>query len=121
MSQSKGVAKMFSVLVLGASTVLHASEPPPPSEAAPPETGDQPTSLPTHTRPSPEADQPATMPAAQKNEHCQLEFTFNRYDRERVQSITTCLDGKNDEEIMKLINDAKKQTCSSPFCGCWLG
>ena len=53
--------------------------------------------------------------------HCQLEFTFNKYSRDGVNSARTCLDGKKDAEILKVIEEAKTQTCQSPFCGCWLG
>ena len=53
--------------------------------------------------------------------HCQLEFTFNKYSRDGVNSSRTCLDGKKDAEILKIIEEAKTQTCQSPFCGCWLG
>ena len=122
MANGHRVAKMFGVLVLGAGAIVQASEPTTPEASAKSGPGEQPTTMPT-TQPQTKepAKQPTTMPAAKPPEHCQLEFTFNRYDRERVQSIKTCLDGKSDEEIMKIINDAKNQTCASPFCGCWLG
>ena len=54
-------------------------------------------------------------------EFCQVELTLNKYDRSGVTPIKTCLDGKSSEEILKLVEKAKKQTCQSPFCGCWLG
>ncbi len=121
MSSGQKVGKMFGVLVLGAGAILHSVDPASAQEKTNVGPGDQPTSAPTKATPKAPSSQPTTMPAVKEPEHCQLEFTFNRYDRERVQSIKTCLDGKSDEEVMKIINDAKNQTCASPFCGCWLG
>ena len=53
--------------------------------------------------------------------YCQLEVTQYKYDRDSVERVQVCVDEKSDEEILKLIKEAKKQACMSPFCGCWLG
>jgi hypothetical protein len=52
---------------------------------------------------------------------CQLEFTLYLYNRDGVEAEKTCLDEKDDEEILSIIKEAKTQTCNTPFCGCWLG
>ena len=57
------------------------------------------------------------------NTICQIDFTLHTYNRDGVSESqkTTCLDDKSDAEILSIIKEAKKQTCDSPFCGCWLG
>ena len=138
MSNHTRVSKMFGALVLGGSLLVHSS----PTEADPPKPS-SPSPTPTKSM-NPEKDPPSTRglkaPLAQlKNQQtalpppsdqriqrpkndCQLEFTHYKYKRDdKIESVSTCLDEKNDEEILKIIKEAKKQTCRSPFCGCWLG
>ena len=119
MKHSRTTAKMFGVLVLGAAAIAEANEPKPPvdQDAQPPTS--QPSTADAQT--AKPIIPPATSPQTKRDEHCQLEFTLNRYSREGVEHIKTCLDGKTQAEILKVIDDAKKQTCGSPFCGCWLG
>ena len=113
MSQTAKISKMFGALVLGGGVLLASN-----SEATPPaESNDD--------SPAKESTQeaPPKTETVQKEEDpiCQLGFTLTTYDRERVIPTKTCLDGKSDEEILKIINEAKKKTCQPPFCGCWLG
>ena len=56
-------------------------------------------------------------------EHCQLELSMNAYDSNGVRESTNtrCLDEKTDEEIRAVIQEARNETCETPFCGCWLG
>ena len=118
---------MFGVLVFGGSMLVHAEEPPKtptnsddagvpgaPSatESAKPAESQQPA-IPSKKTEARSPTQPATR--------CQLEFTLNKYSQGGVKHIKTCFDGKSDAEILKMIEEAKKQTCRSPFCGCWLG
>lgn len=119
MKHSRTTAKMFSVLVLGAATMAEANEPKPSAD----QDAQRPTSQPSNAdaQTANPISPPATRPQTKRDEHCQLEFTLNRYSREGVEHIKTCLDGKTEAEILKVIDDAKKQTCGSPFCGCWLG
>jgi len=72
---------------------------------------------------SDQAKRPPTQDQTQTNPHCQLNFTLHKYDRDGVSNFntTTCLDDKSDAEILSIIKEAKKQTCNTPFCGCWLG
>ena len=66
--------------------------------------------------------EPLTEPQARPSvTNCQMEFTLYKYDRESIEPVHTCLDEKTNEEILKIIEESKKQTCMSPFCGCWLG
>ena len=116
MANGNHIAKLFGVLVLGSSVLLHAAEPgdapqvpkPGPDESAKPTPGDRVQPTPT------KAKKPV-------NKYCQIELTLNRYDRNSVQKVTTCLDGKTNAEILKTVEEAKNETCQSPFCGCWLG
>ena len=121
MAAGNQAAKLFGALVLGGGMLVHAAEPQEQTKDAKTGPGDQakpvpaPTSKPTTKR----GDRPK---AKTQNKFCQIELTLNKFDRGGNKSpITTCIDGKTDAEILKLVEDAKKQTCSSPFCGCWLG
>ena len=107
MSQNTKIAKMFGALVLGSGVMLSAS-----TNATPPEKPD--------TKPPSREATPEKPP---ENPYCQLEFTLLQYEKDNAPPIPskTCLDGKSDAEILKIINEAKKKTCQSPFCGCWLG
>ena len=105
MSNGSSISKMFGALVLGGGMLVTTT-----SLATPP--GDSP------------ADTPADSKRESKkkdNEFCQLEFTLYEYDRDGAVETKTCLDEKSDKEILEIINKAKKKTCASPFCGCWLG
>tara|TARA_B100000683_G_scaffold267744_1_gene301897 strand:+ start:727 stop:1074 length:348 start_codon:yes stop_codon:yes gene_type:complete len=115
MSQSSNISKMFGALVLGGGVLLSNN-----GKATPPET--QETKTPT-TQPAPQKEETKKEKPTEVNEFCQLEFTHIQYNEEgRAKTLTkTCLDEKKDEEILKIIKDAQKNTCMSPFCGCWLG
>ena len=58
---------------------------------------------------------------------CQVSMVQKDYNgnfggqKEDLVVKTVCLDGKSDEEVLEIVNDAKEQSCFSPFCGCWLG
>ena len=136
-NQSK-ISKMFGALVLGgcihqstpADSTQTASNPAEKSEAKSevsevksevknPEQGIEPAPR-----------EPDATKQAAPEDHCQLEFNLNRYkqfntmeggDENSVERIRTCLDEITVEEILKIIQDAKAQTCKTPFCGCWLG
>ena len=116
MSQSSNISKMFGALVLGGGVLLSSS-----GEATPPA---KKTPEPATKETTPEKNT-ANDKKNEENEFCQLEFTHIQYDGEgRTQTKTltkTCLDEKKDEEILKIIKEAQKNTCMSPFCGCWLG
>jgi len=124
MADGNQIAKLFGVLVLGSSFLLHAAEP----GDAPkqPNTGPDDSAKPTPgetAKSAPGERTPPTPPKAKQpvNKFCQIALTLNQYDRKSVQKVTTCLDGKTNAEILKAVEDAKKETCRSPFCGCWLG
>ena len=55
--------------------------------------------------------------------HCQMEFTFYTYNSDgvAVAADKKCLDEKEDETILKIIQESKEEACNTPFCGCWLG
>ena len=117
MSQSSSIGKMFGALVLGGGVLLSNN-----GEANPPATESK---EPTTKEPAPQKEESTQEQKPVENEFCQLEFTHIQYDGEgRTQTKTltkTCLDDKKDEEILKIIKEAQKKTCMSPFCGCWLG
>ena len=137
MPTRRRVSKMFGALVLGGSLVAQAQESPKPSSNTPkqpsatkpgqvgPIAPDKPA---TTLAPSPSSvpspvpsTTPHVRPPPKPKTYCQLEFTLNQYERDGVKHVKTCLDGKSHAEILKVIEDAKKSTCASPFCGCWLG
>ncbi|MEE2786960.1 MAG: hypothetical protein VX589_06440 [Myxococcota bacterium] len=139
MASRRRVAKMFGALVLGGSMLARAEEPPTqteptraPSPAAEPARPGPPASTEQTAKPAP-APRPSPAPAPPSSSppetstpsagqtYCQLELTHNQYDRARVKTVKTCLDGKTDAEILKVIKEAQMKTCQSPFCGCWLG
>ena len=106
MSNGSSISKMFGALVLGGGMLVTTT-----SLATPP--GDSPADTP--------ADSKRESKKKKDNEFCQLEFTLYEYDRDGAVETKTCLDEKSDKEILEIINKAKKKTCASPFCGCWLG
>ena len=117
MSPSSNIGKMFGALVLGGGVLLSSN-----GEATPPATkNDSPTTKET----APTQQDSEKSKKTSENEFCQLEFTHIQYSgegRTLCKTLnTTCLDEKTDEEILKIIKEAQKNTCSSPFCGCWLG
>lgn len=118
---------MFGALVLGGGILVQpgcagadpvqkkpapdpsAEQPAPVQPAVPPA---QPTSAPT-------ADTAAANP---DNAYCQIELTLHKYKRDGVvESVKSCMDGKTNAEVLEALEAAKKQTCGTPFCGCWLG
>ena len=117
MSQSSNIRKMFGALVLGGGVLLSNN-----GEANPPATKDP---VPESKETAPQQKEPTTDTQPEENEFCQLEFTHIQYTgegRTSKKTLTkTCLDEKKDEEILKIIKEAQKNTCMSPFCGCWLG
>ena len=117
MSQSSNIGKMFGALVLGGGMLLSGN-----GEANPPEKD---STTPATKEAAPQKEESTQDKKPEENEFCQLEFTHIQYDGEgRTQTKTltkTCLDDKKDEEILKIIKEAQKKTCMSPFCGCWLG
>ena len=116
MANGNQIAKLFGVLVLGSSVLLQAAEP---GEAPKqPNTGPDESATPT---PGDRAQPTPPKVKEPVNKFCQIALTLNKYDRNSVQKVTTCLDGKTNAEILKTVEDAKKETCRSPFCGCWLG
>ena len=130
---------MFGALVLGGGLLVNNAKADPDTDSSPktdnpktPEKNDtEKQPLPTTekedstTRSPTTEDRPADpRPVVETKppiENCQLTFTLYKYDRESAEPVHTCLDNKTDEEILKVIGEAKKQTCMSPFCGCWLG
>jgi len=116
MSQSSNISKMFGALVLGGGVLLSSS-----GEATPPATKNPEPAAKETTPEKKSTDDKKNK----ENEFCQLEFTHIQYNgegRTLTKTLTkTCLDEKKDEEILKIIKDAQKNTCMSPFCGCWLG
>ena len=127
---------MFGALVLGGSMLIQ----PPDAEAEPEsqepssqpdeQTSKTPQKPPVQAKSIPASPPPARLKmtktdqprkAKKPEQHCQMEFTLHKYSRDGVELIPTCLDDKSDAEILKVIHEAKKQTCMSPFCGCWLG
>ena len=117
MSTSSNISKMFGALVLGGGVLLSNN-----GEATPPATKNPEA---TNKEVSPTPKESTEDKKNEENEFCQLEFTHIQYEGEGAnQSKTltkTCLDEKKDEEILKIIKEAQKNTCMSPFCGCWLG
>ena len=117
MSQSSNISKMFGALVLGGGVLLSSN-----GEANPPATKG---TEPAKTEPAPTKEDAEQNKKTEENEFCQLEFTHIQYNgegRTLTKTLTkTCLDEKKDEEILKIIKEAQKNTCMSPFCGCWLG
>ena len=117
MSTSSNISKMFGALVLGGGVLLSSN-----GEANPPATQ---SSTPTTKEPSSPKKESEQDNKPEENQFCQLEFTHIQYDgegRTLTKTLTkTCLDEKKDEEILKIIKEAQKNTCMSPFCGCWLG
>jgi len=55
--------------------------------------------------------------------HCQMELVSKSYDMlgELQGSSVTCIDKIDDEMVALLIKEARKKSCATPFCGCWLG
>ena len=110
MSQTSTMTKMFGALVWGSGMILAGN-----TDASPPEKKEEPVSKEVQPKESSE------RAVEKEEEFCQLEFTHIQYSREGELPTKTCLDEKTDKEILKLINEAKKKTCMTPFCGCWLG
>lgn len=111
MSQTSTMTKMFGALVLGSGVILAGN-----SQAEPPKKKEEPISK--EAKP---VESKERAPATEEKDFCQLEFTHIQYSREGETPTKTCLDEKTDKEILEIINEAKKNTCMSPFCGCWLG
>jgi hypothetical protein len=131
MANKSKISKMFGALVLGGcfhqSNPANSGEPEADTTEAKPAIQDptQPTSE-NPSRPNQDKSPEEAAPA----DYCQLEFNLNKYARFNEpgaeegkvdERVRTCLDDKPDEEILKIIKEAKTQTCNSPFCGCWLG
>ena len=132
MTTHSRISKMFGALVLGGC--FHQSRPANSSgpEAGPVEAAESKTveqKAENAGRQASENSKTSDAAEAPPEDYCQLEFNLNKYARSSdpaaeeggVEKIRTCLDEKSDEEILKIIQDAKSQTCNSPFCGCWLG
>ena len=118
-NQSK-ISKMFGALVLGGGMLVTA----PNSSADPVVDPDKTTEKNNPEETRERLNKPIQDQSIEKNrpaDNCQLEFTLYKYHRDGVDPIKTCLDDKDDEEILKIIKEAKTKTCSTPFCGCWLG
>ena len=133
------LSKMFNVLVLGSSALIHTC----PVEADPiPNQRNKKKQTKISTRKNkqnqkvihakthkPVAAQPRQLQQPQArvinhNEpHCQIEVTLHEYnDKGHSQSQTKiCLDQKSESEIIEFIKESRKNTCQTPFCGCWLG
>ena len=132
MANSSSISKMFGALVLGGcmhqGTPANADS----DQNATKTTASTPATENTDSTVVDEAA-PATSDSSEARppeDYCQLKFTHHKYTRfnapgatlrNKVESVITCLDEKSEEEILKIINAAKKQTCETPFCGCWLG
>jgi hypothetical protein len=123
MRNKSKISKMFGALVLGGgilvtstSSAADPAEIPEPTKNKPSEETKESTKEPLHT-PRPEKHLEKDAPA----DHCQLEFTLYKYNRDGAEAVKTCLDDKKDEEILNIIKEAKTKTCDTPFCGCWLG
>ncbi|MCB0366956.1 MAG: hypothetical protein H6624_02590 [Bdellovibrionaceae bacterium] len=57
-----------------------------------------------------------------EEEICQVAVVQKKYALNRpVQVTTVCIDQKSDEEAIQLIQEMRKESCYTPFCGCWLG
>ena len=136
MPNRRRVSKMFGALVLGGGLIAQAQAlPNPPSNTPKQPPATTPDNMKTVAPDAPTKRAPGTAsktnpvpskipdvrPPPGPKTYCQLEFTLNQYDRDDVKKVKTCLDGKSHAEILKVIEDAKKNTCASPFCGCWLG
>lgn len=126
MNHQNRIPKMFGALVLGGSLLVNPSiteaDPPSNSEVKPPsppvKTKRQSPSSATR-KPSPK---PSNLVLERPKNDCQLEFTLYKYKKnDEIEAVKTCIDDKSDEEILKIIKEAKKETCRTPFCGCWLG
>lgn len=87
------MGKLFSALVLGGSMIAHADD---------------------------NSTQVEETQVVEK--YCQVAMVKTKFQMKGDPEITTiCLDQQTDEEILNTINDAKEESCISPFCGCWLG
>ena len=112
---------LLGALVIGGGMLLpgcavKASDP---SEQAEPAVGEPAAETP----PAALSPAPGLTLAAPASPLCQIEFGLNRYNRDGIleSAERSCLDEKSDEEILTIIKEARKQTCETPFCGCWLG
>ncbi|MEC7987323.1 MAG: hypothetical protein VX278_19285 [Myxococcota bacterium] len=134
MSKKTKVAKMFGALVVGGGLLVSCaqaepesqSDKPTPKETTPPKetTAPKDTSKEASSANRETSSPPTSADPEQPHPtdtHCQLSFTLYKYSRDGVDPVHTCLDDKSDKEILKVIEEAKKQTCASAFCGCWLG
>ncbi len=122
MAHHGSVSRLFGALVIGGSMLLpgcagKAIEAPPNEGGSPMPAGAGAASE------APPAPLTRTQVSSHDVEHCQLEFSKSAYDRDGVRESTNtiCLDEKTDEEIRAVIQEARKETCETPFCGCWLG
>jgi hypothetical protein len=137
MGKRTRISKMFGPLVLGGGMLVQSMD----AEANPVE--QEPTEEPpidesrkatdeqkggakapsTVEAEEPQTGEPVAVESSEDEASgtCQLEFTLHEYDRDGVASSKTCLDGKSNAEILEIVEEAKNQTCASPFCGCWLG
>ena len=96
--KQKNISKLFGVLVLGGAMMANGSDKP--------------------VDPDPISPAPA----------CALKIVetaefFNPVDPSNPDVLVneTCIDGKSDEEILKIVKEAREPSCMSPFCNCWLG
>jgi hypothetical protein len=123
MDNKSKITKMFGALVLGGgmlvSTTNSVADPGENPEQNSEEKKSEQTTTPTEQPLNPQRDVQTKQDTPE--DHCQLEFTLYKYNREGAEAVKTCLDDKKDEEILNIIKEAKTQTCNSPFCGCWLG
>lgn len=114
------ISKMFGALVLGGGVLITSTN----SDAEPADNTETSSEDKSPADLEKSTAEPLKTPVLEKDtpkDNCQLEFTLYKYDRAGVEAVKTCLDDKNDEEILKIIKEAKTQTCKTPFCGCWLG
>lgn len=115
------VSKLFGALVIGGSMMLPGCA----GKAieAGPRDGGKRSAGSARTEEPPTEATVTDMRVEPDLAHCQMEFSQNQYDREgrRVSTESICLDDKTDEDILRFIEEARKDTCESPFCGCWLG
>ena len=115
-------AKMFGALVLGSGTLLSSPQVgAEPSKQPPPKPVKSNVERPSLSPAPPQSATPPPTNQPKRDPYCQLEFTLHRYEQRRPITEITCLDGKSDAEILKIVKEAKTHTCQSPFCGCWLG
>lgn len=91
MTRQKNMAALFSVIVVGGIDLAHGED-----------------------QQENQLSEPST---------CHIEIVKHNYGIGGVitGSEHTCIDGKTIEEINEIIEEAKEDTCATPYCRCWLG